>query len=226
MFGFKLHLFSPQYVPDTHKEFFNEVYGAWKTVFSSVLEKAGGALDPDDFFRNHQICVITQNKKIVCLWTMTMFDIDLLSSKEHHYIRALHPSSCAELVTRKLKRLVSIEYLTVLPEWRRNQGSVLWPDIMIGLGGMIVDTSPADGLIATPRIDLKVDQTATYFGGEILQEPINKMNYPCAVMVMHRNAQRSFRNETISQYIQSLWRNVEIIGLSPLQDGHSYTKAS
>lgn len=217
MFGFKFHLMSPHYVPDAQKDFFNYIYSTWKTTFTDVVESAGGKLDPDDFFRNDHICVITHNHKIVCLWTMTMFDIDLHSSREHHYIQALKQSSCNELAQTHLKRLVSIEYLNILPEWRRTAGNIAWVEVITGLGALIMDSSSADAMIGTPRIDLKVDQLATNVGALLLQEPILKMNYPCAVMVMAKAPSRTFKNEVTHQYVHALFRDMNIIGPNAFQ---------
>ena len=216
MFGFKFHLVSPHYVPDSKKDFFNYIYKTWYASFTEVVESAGGKLDPDDFFRCDHVGVITFQDKIVSLSTLTLFDIELQSSKDHHYFKALNESTCQALVQKRIKRLLSIEYLNVLPEFRRHQvqsqGTIPWVEVMMGLNSKIMDQSDADIIIGTPRIDLKVDVLCRNVGAEILQDPITKMNYPCAVMIIPKNPERHFPNPVTEQYVTGLWKSMEVIG--------------
>lgn len=216
MFGFRYHLLSPHYVPDSKKDFYNYVYQTWKASFTEVVETAGGKLDPDDLFRCDHISVITQQNKIVSLSTLTMFDIELQSSRDHHYFKALNDSTCQALIQKRIKRLLSIEYLNVLPEFRRHQTSsqavIPWVEVMMGLNSKIMDQSNADIIIGTPRVDVKVDVLCANVGAEVLQDPIMKMNYPCAVMIIPKSSDRHFPNPVTEQYVTGLWKNMEVIG--------------
>ncbi|WII73760.1 hypothetical protein QJS83_07705 [Bdellovibrio sp. 22V] len=217
MFGFKYHLLSPHYVPDNHSEFFNKIYAAWKVTFKEVVESAGGVLDPDDFFRCDHVGVITHKNEIVGLSLLTMFDLKLHSSVEHHYIRALENPTQEQLLKRGISRLISIEYLNVLPEWRKSHSNVAWTEVLIGMGLKFMDESVADVIIGMPRIDRKVDQICQNLEGYEIQAPISKMNYPCAVLIFNKQDKRRFKNEITEQYVQSLWKSREIVGIAPFQ---------
>ncbi|MBV2169401.1 MAG: hypothetical protein KUL82_11910 [Bdellovibrio sp.] len=215
MLGFKYYLFSPHFVADAHLDKFNQVYETWKISFTDVVESAGGKLDPDDFFRNDLIGAITYNNEVVGLSTMTMFDLRLNSSLDHHYIKALSPETPQKLLRDRQPRLISIEYLNVLPNWRKNHSPILWTEVLIGLGLKLMDQSPADIIMGTPRTDVKVLQVCKNLEAIEVQEPILKMNYPCAVVIFPKQTQRKFKNSTTAQYVEGLWHSRIETGAKP-----------
>lgn len=216
MFGFQYYLLSPHFVHPEYVDVFNTVYNAWEKSFAEVVESAGGTLDPDDFFRNDLITAVLHDNEVVTLATMTLFDLRLRSSLEHHYIKALKPETIENLKKDQLNRLVSVEYLNVLPKWRKNNSQIRWTEVAIGLCYKIYDDSIADILMGMPRTDVKVlDVGKTMYAIEV-QEPILKMNYPCAVTIVHKTTDREFNNPLTSQYVNGLYATHQVTGLQPL----------
>ncbi|XGC79688.1 hypothetical protein ACES2L_10145 [Bdellovibrio bacteriovorus] len=215
MFGFKLYLFSPHFVDEAFTDTFNKVYRAWKESFIEVVESAGGKLDPDDFFRNDVVAAILYKDDVVALSTMTMFDLRLLSSVEHHYVQALETKTVQNLLKDNQPRLISIEYLNVKPQWRKSHSNILWTEVLIGLGLKLMDNSPADIIMGTPRTDVKVLNVCLNLEAIEVQQPIKKMNYPCAVVVFPKQKNRKFKNESTAQYVEGLWKDRILTGAAP-----------
>ena len=226
MFGFRYYLLSPHLVRSDYTPIFNKVYEAWKISFTEVVESAGGTLDPDDFFRNDMVTAVTHNDEVVGLSTMTMFDLKLRSSHDHHYVRALEKSTVAKLENDGLNRLISIEYLNVLPAYRKSNSSVRWTEVLIGLGLKVMDDSVADIIMGTPRTDVKVINVCKNLEAIEIQEPILKMNYPCAVVIFPKNPKRKFADPITAQYVESLYRNRIVTGAHPFENKISIKKAS
>ncbi len=157
---------------------------------------------------------------------MTMFDLRLNSSLDHHYIKALSPETPKKLLRDRQPRLISIEYLNVLPQWRKSHSSVLWTEVLIGLGLRLMDQSPADIIMGTPRTDVKVLEVCKNLEAIEVQEPILKMNYPCAVVIFQKQTQRKFKNSTTAQYVEGLWQSRIETGAQPFTYEVPYRKAS
>ena len=217
MFGFRYYLLSPHLVHSEYATLFNTIYDAWKTSFTEVVEGAGGTLDPDDFFRNDIVTAITHNEEVVGMSTMTMFDLNLRSSHEHHYIRALEGSTVDRLQREGLHRLISIEYLNVLPAWRKSHSHVRWTEVLIGLGLKVMDDSAANIIMGTPRTDVKVIDVCKNLEAIEVQPPILKMNYPCAVVIFHKNPVRRFGDATTGQYVERLYASRIVTGAQPFE---------
>ncbi len=226
MNDFKFHLFSPHYVPESRTKLFNDVYQIWKKTFAEVVESRGGKLDPDDFFRGDYIAAISKDDQVVCICLLSVFDLKLTSSKEHHYIRTLNDSTINKLISKNQSRIMSLEYLNVLPEWRKHNSEVNWAEVMLGLGNKLMDQSVADGLIGMPRIDRKVDEVLLRLGAYPIQDPVDKMGYPCAILFFDKQKNRHFDNLTIEKYVQSLWRDKEMVGETFGIDRFQYQKTA
>lgn len=205
MFGFKYYLFTPSYVANQHTETFNKVYQTWKNSFTELLSASGAKVDPDDFFRNTYVGAVMRNEDVVCSSTMTMFDLRHLAARDHHYIQALKPGTIDKLKEQNIFRLISIEYLNVLPEWRKSHSQILWTEVLIGLGLKMMDESPADAILGMPRTEVKVVNVCLNLEAREIQEPIMKMNYPCAIVIFDKKEKRQFKNEVTNQYVHSLW---------------------
>lgn len=218
MFGYKFSVLSPHYVPDDKIEFFNHVYNCWKETFSKLLAASGAKLDCDDLFRTDNIIVISHGNEIVSLATLTLFDIRLLSSRDHHYMQMLKPETCENLIKENLNKLVCVEYLSVMPKWRRHQSDVEWVEIMLGLSCMVMDNSMGDIVVGTPRVDVKVDRAGRHVEAFEIQEPITKMNYPCSVMAIRKQENRAFSDATTQRYVTNLWKQREEIGLPAFRE--------
>ena len=206
MLGYKYYLLSPRLVEDKHIFQFNQLYKTWKNIFSEVVEGTGGQLDPDDFFRNDYISAITHKNEVIGLSTMTIFDLRLQSTLDHHYIKSLNSGVIESLLSEGHSRILSIEYLTILPEWRKHQSTVNWGEILIGLNLKVLDNSIADIVLGTPRTDVKVLQMSQNMDAFEIQEPIIKMGYPCAVVMVKKQTHRKFSSISTSEYVESLWR--------------------
>ncbi|WP_374033971.1 hypothetical protein ACES2I_15340 [Bdellovibrio bacteriovorus] len=191
------------HVCDTQKDLLNEVYGLWEDTFGRVLNRAGVELDHDDFFRCHAAGVLLYKNEIVGFNLFTTFDLNLRAHQNHNYFKELDPQF-VKSVTKMGNKIMTMEYFTLAPLWRKQSQEIPWGEILTGLGLFYMDESPADFVVGTPRVDLKVDTMCKRLGATI-QGHVEKMNYKCAIAVFEKKDERSFENPLTHHWVRKLW---------------------
>ncbi|MBO9666409.1 MAG: hypothetical protein J7501_06305 [Bdellovibrio sp.] len=206
MQDFHYQILPLHHVHDSQKELVNAVYEMWEMTFGKVLNDAGATLDFSDFFRSHSAGVILFKNEIVGFNLFTVFDLELKAHGKHPYFEYLEPKTIQSLKERKQTRLMTMEYFTVSATWRRKYRGIPWSEILTGLGLQYMDQSPADAVIGTPRMDLGVDKMCARLGAKPIQDKVDKMNYPCAVMVFDKEESRHFLNAETHYWVKRLWK--------------------
>jgi hypothetical protein len=201
-------------------KFSNQLYQTWTQAFSKVVVEAGGTLDPDDYFRNDFALIIFDQQKILGFSMCTEFDLRLKACQDHHYWRAMQPETIRKLQGNNIHRLMSMEYFTVLPDWRQvTRRQVSWAEVIVGLGLLYQDQFPIDAMVGTPRADIRISGLSARMGGVPVQEPIMKMNYPCSVHVFSKIevGTRHFANPLTEKWSHELWNQKEDLRISKNQ---------
>lgn len=192
-----------QQVCETQQELVNDIYTIWKNTFGRVLENAGAELDIGDFFRSHNAGVLTYQEEVVAFNLFTNFNFQLHAHRDHPYFKSLD-SDLIEAVTSKSGKVMTMEYFTVSPQWRKQNKEIHWGEILAGLGLQYMDQSCVELGVGTPRTDLKVDQMCERLGANI-RGYVNKMNYECAVVVFEKKQARAFENPLTRHWVNRLW---------------------
>lgn len=207
MGNFKYHLFNPRELTPETVELSNKIYEAWCNVYSDVLGSVNEPLNADDFHRNDIIVCITdgdQNDRIVGFHLYSVFDLRSKAHLDHHYMKAFDEVTLARFQSRKINTLMSMEYLTVLPEYRSRNSDVNWSEIIIALGSRVMDVSSWDAVIGTGRKDLHVRRKAAHSGFEYFGD-IMKMNYVCEILVTEKGKVTPFEDPKAAALVDQLW---------------------
>jgi hypothetical protein len=192
-----------QQVCETQNELVNDIYSLWKETFGRVLERAGAELDIGDFFRSHNAGVLMYQDEVVAFNLFTNFNFQLHAHRDHPYFESLDAETI-EAVTSKSGKVMTMEYFTVSPLWRKQNKEIHWGEILAGLGLHYMDHSCVELGVGTPRTDLKVDQMCERLGASI-RGYVSKMNYECAVVVFEKKKQRAFENPLTRHWVNRLW---------------------
>lgn len=188
---------------ESEKKLLDDVYSLWEETFGHVLNSAGVELDHNDFFRCHAAGVLMFKNEIVGFNLFTTFDLELKAHRNHNYFRELDPHF-VKSVTKHGSKIMTMEYFTLSPLWRKQSQEIPWGEILTGLGLYYMDHSPADIVVGTPRVDLKVDAMCERLGATI-QGHVEKMNYKCAVAVFEKKVERYFENPLTHHWVKKLW---------------------
>lgn len=190
-------------VCSTQKSLLNEIYQIWEETFGNVLSAAGEKLNHDDFFRCHAAGVLLYYNEVVGFNLFTVFDLHLAAHRNHNYFKKLDPHF-VKSVTRQSGKVMTMEYFTLAPPWRKQSQEIPWGEILTGLGLYYMDHSPAEIVVGTPRVDLKVDDMCARLGANI-QGYVEKMNYKCALAVFEKQTHRTFENPLTNHWVKRLW---------------------
>lgn len=204
---FNYTVVSLQEICDTQLALVNDIYKIWKQTFGRVLERAGVALDIGDFFRCHNAGVLTYQDEVVAFNLFTNFNFQLEAHRDHPYFKGLDPS-VIDAVIAKSGKVMTMEYFTVAPQWRKQNREIHWGEILAGLGLNYMDNSAVELGVGTPRKDLKVDQMCARLGATI-HGYVNKMNYECAMVVFEKKETRDFENPLTRHWVNRLWKKYE-----------------
>lgn len=200
--------FSYQIIPlhqvcDSQKDLVNDIYEMWENTFTEVLGQSGASLDIGDFFRCHAAGVLLYKDEVVGFNLFTNFDFQLHAHRKHPYFQELD-SETLKTITASARKVMTMEYFTVSPLWRRQTMEVPWGEILAGLGLNYMDQSPAHLGLGTPRTDIKVDQMCSKLGAS-LHGHIKKMNYQCAIVQFDKKEKREFENPLTQHWVRRLW---------------------
>lgn len=216
---YNLTVMRPQFLSSTHEiNELNSLYSMWRKTFSAVVNPKGAQVDPDDFFRQNFIFCLKHEAEIMGFALGTVFDLRVQNHKEHHFIGSLNPFTVEKIRQSGLDRILSLEYLTLETEWRKKSTEVLWAEVLIAVGILFADHNPEiiDGLIGTPRNDIKMNNVGNNAGFTTIQDEIFKMDYPCAVQINPIQKNRIFKNPQTDEMARSLW-NSRIDLINPIQ---------
>lgn len=187
-----------------HTKLLNQVFAIWEQTFTEVAEKNQNELDPDDFFRSHHVGILMFQDEIIGFNLFTLFDLSLSSSHRHRYFKALGSCSPRRLGSQNVHRVLTMEYFTILPQWRKQTHETPWGEILTGLGLKFLDNSWADAVVGTPRIDLRVHEMCYRLGAYEFQQPVRRMNYECAVVLFPKLVHRTFVNPLTQYWVRNL----------------------
>ncbi|WP_413292750.1 hypothetical protein ACLSU7_15125 [Bdellovibrio sp. HCB185ZH] len=198
------HLFNPRSLSADTIKLSNDVYELWKTVYKEVLGKVGEPLNPDDFHRCDVIVALTDDSKVFGFHLYSSFDLRSNALRDHHYMKAFDDIIIGKFKALGINNMMSMEYLTVAPEYRSRSSDVNWSEIIIALGSRVMEAGPWDCLVGTARRDLNVRRKAAksgtnYFGSVI------KMNYECEILMTKSGAVQPLSDPKAAALVDKLW---------------------
>lgn len=201
---FQYHLFNPRDLNPETAKLSNEVYRVWRAVYSDVLGKVGEPLNPDDFHRNDIVVCLTDDEKVFGFHLYSSFDLRSEALCDHHYMKAFDQAIVDKFRSRGINTLMSMEYLTVIPEYRSRSSEVNWAEVIIALGSRVMEVSPWDCWVGTARKDLhvrrKAEKSGTAYFGSVM-----KMNYECEILMTAKGEVTPLADAKAAALVEQLW---------------------
>ncbi len=187
----------------------NRVYKLWYKEWQKVFSSDSRNFKPsaDDFLRQDLMAVILDSNNVVGFHFYSYFNLRRVETVNHSYFDQIEKSSFEKLKVKNMNIVMSMEYLTVLPDYRKKESHFPWGEILISLGTRVLNSSHADVAFGTPRSDVKVNKMAEKLGCETLQAAVSKYDYKCEVMIFPRDRESVHPDKLIQNQISSLWEN-------------------
>lgn len=207
MLDLKYHLLPGRCpVPFEAQDFHDRVYLFWKGFWDGVLKDLDGTeVSPNEFDRQTYIGVITNGEDLVAAHLYTVFSADSLCARSHSYLKSsFEPEFHQWLGQLGSYSVMSVEYLTVSPAYRKSKMGFSLAHVIVGLGLEIQKAIKADWTVAICRQDLHVDKIGFQHGATGFP-PRMMHNVPVVSMKLPLEDIRDCPLPTESQMIQKMW---------------------
>lgn len=200
-------------------EIHNKAFEYWKTFWSKVYADAGSldAFHPDDFFRQDYIPVIMWKNEIVAMHLYTFFNLKQRSAIHHNYFNFFNEQFFEKLNELKIEYVMSMEFLTVDPKWRKKESFISVAELLSGIGLELFKQSQGQAAIAPARKDVKVHEMAYKFNFDCLVSDVNCRNFDCDLILGVKNKISNHPDNYLNALVQKIWNErIDTTGISKL----------
>lgn len=186
----------------------NQAYLYWKRFWSDFYEKAGqsGSFSGENFYRQDFVTALFAGDQVVGLHLYSLFRIDELASREHRYFKSFPEGFIDSLKEMGVRRVMSLEYLTVDPGWRKSECGLSLAEVLIGCGTRFFRTQEIQALIAPARADgTKVAEKTYRYGFDCFQSGLQMLGCPIDIIVGFRDKIHHHPSSEVMGQVERLW---------------------
>jgi hypothetical protein len=188
---------------------YDEAYAFWRQFWTRVLTDVGAARapEPDEFCRQDLVCMlIDERDEIAAMMCYTFYDLSLRATTDRQYFsRYFTPEFFQTLKERGIMRLMSLEYLSVAPVWRRGGGAASLARLISVLGLRQVAQYGCDAGIAAARCDVGVDKLSHELGAESVVKGLRVHGIETDLVAFLRERIREPDDPSTARLIAKLW---------------------
>lgn len=191
-------------------DLYNKTYLYWKEFWTEVLRSLHSvqSMTGDDFLRQDVIGVVVSGEEIVGMHLYNFFCFDYEAHRDHSYLKTNYPEPFFESLQEfNAQYVMSMEYLTVSPSWRKSITGYSMANVLVGLGLNVLKDKGADAFIAVARNDLKISQLGFEFGARSVIANIIKHNVSCDLLTGLSNEVRPAKDEKVRSIVNQLWES-------------------
>lgn len=192
---------------------YEQVFSMWKEAWISIFTEAGSpqAFNPDIFFRTEIIPVIVYKNEIVGFFLASIYPLSHCMMATHSYFSIFSQECKSELVEKRVKSVMSYEYLTVTPKWRKNNLGFSIGSVLIELGLNFRNESACGAAIGVASIKAKVNSLAHDNGARTLMPLAIRGGLHCEVVVFYPENDKTSSNPLIGTFSNDLWNRRKIV---------------
>lgn len=198
-----------------HVHLHNKAFKYWRSFWTDVFNEIspGEKVRDSDFYRQKWIAVLMDEQQIVALHLYSFFNLDSDAALATEYLASNYTIEDQNVLEAKgIRSVMSMEYLTIDPQYQRGKKTSLPISIlMIGLGYRVLQDSGYDSMIAPCRCDVKVDKKAELFGAIELRSPFMLHGVPVRNMVTPASRIKSHPDRGIQLLINQHWQRREYL---------------
>lgn len=196
----------------SHVTLQNEVYDLWKKTWSQIFEDVGNAKSfvPDDFYRQDIIPIILYEGEIVAFHLYTFFNTNQKAVLDHRYFSIFDGETLDLLCSKSRSYFMSMEFLTVSPDWRKSQTGVSFAAILSSLGLEVLRAVGASAAIAPARKENKINSLAYSFGATCLKSDVQRGNLVCDLIAVMLEDIQSCTESNEREIVEQLWNKKEV----------------
>jgi hypothetical protein len=194
---------------DSDAKIHDQAYLYWKSFWSDVYAQAGSpeSFCPDDFLRQDLITMLKRGDEVIALHLYSTFYINQIAPHDHRYFKFYPPSFFEFMRQKGANHVISFEFLTVDPGWRKSICGVSLAEVLASCGIHCMKALGADAAIAPARSDNKVNEMAYRIGFDCFQADVVKRNFKVDLIVCFSERGRSHPDSEIKRLADHFWEN-------------------
>ncbi|MCB0349904.1 MAG: hypothetical protein KDD38_01900 [Bdellovibrionales bacterium] len=189
-----------------HLNLHNRVYLYWREFWKQVYGSAEG-VDGDFFMRQNFVPVVMYGDEIVAMHLYTLFNPRAMVTKDHTYFHSYPPEFFDYLAQQNIDSVMSIESLTVNPEWRKSKIGLSLGETMIGCSLKFVEVLNVGAAIAPTRNDRGVNKMCYNFNFDCYKANLNYRGFEVDLVCGIREKVTSNPDSRINDLINWLWQS-------------------
>lgn len=178
----------------------------WHSIWEDVL-KLENSLNSDSFLRQDILCPITYELQTVGLFATSYYNINLLPYHYHSYLENFDIQKLGNISTSGI--LMTIEYLSVHKEFRKNILNLSLGNVLLGLAMKVLKNGPADTVLGTARTKNHVHEMSYQFGFQSIGQ-MSKFGHPCELVFNTDKNIKSHSDPLTNHTIERLWKEKSI----------------
>ncbi len=185
----------------------NDVFRFWLSVWKPTMKSMGDkALDFDQILKQNYICFIKSNGTVIASHFYSKYDIRAISTKHTSYFKDSFEtlsSYCNEL---NLKTVMTQEYLSVHPEWRKHQIGFSIAEVVIGLAIKMMNYTSSDSTAGTIRAGApSVEVISKSINADLLPVTVKRYGNPHKLFIVSQENVIQPGNKITNKVIEQLW---------------------
>ncbi len=196
----------------------NRVFNFWKDSLAAAFAETGN--DPatliDDFVRQDLITAILYKNEVVATLLLSFYTLEADAAREFRYLKDNYPETyIRKLKNHGVKTVMSMQYLTVRPDWRKKNKPVHLAPTIFALAQFIQRDFNIDAIVSVVRRDNKVNDLVYSLGGECIVADVENHHTPCDLIVMYKDKPQKYPSNHVKDLTRSLWsRRVDATQIS------------
>ncbi len=201
------------YLHQNEVELRNKAYEAWYKVWSKVYQDRGSdfKLSSDEFSRQDLVCALLLEEQIVAMHLYSFFNLQSTPDKKSHYFDFFSESYLQALSQKNVKSVMSMEFLTVVPEFRKRNFGFPTGSLICELGTRMFGLTQADAIVAPARIDVKVHEIAYDIGFDCIEKSVMQRGFECDMIACFQGKQKRSDIPRVSTTADEIWKSKTIM---------------
>lgn len=171
---------------DLERSLRKNAWATWEPFWREIYESVGSTYkpSPDDFLRQDIVHVLEYEQKVVGLLCSSMYDLKCDISRLHSYMKFYNTDFFKYMIDREKNQIMTFEYLTLLPDFRKSKIGLALAPIMFRGGLELFKRSRAEAMIVTARNDVKVNEILYKLGFHSVQSKTQQRNFECDLIAL------------------------------------------
>lgn len=196
--------------PRSSIDLYDKAFDFWLHFWTDVFIQNGSdeKPDPDTFFRQDFVPIITYEGQVAALHLYSIFDLLSKSIFSQSYLAGNFSVTYFEQIRKmQIGRVMTMESLSVHPDFRKRKVGFSLASLLGSLGQKVFsELTDCEAIICPARVDNKVTEIAAELGFQTIVSGVSLYNTPVDLILCRQSDIRQSENPVIQTMAAKLWR--------------------